>query len=263
MHPTINIAIKAARKAGDIILRYHNQIELLNIKNKAKNDFVSEIDKASETEIINEIHEAFPEHSILAEETGEITKDIKYQWIIDPLDGTNNYLHKYPHYAISIAMYERDKAKHCVIYDPFKEELFYASRGMGAYLNDNRIRVSNTKEMQNALIGTGFPFRNADFLTKYLEIFAEIHPKVTDIRRSGSAALDLAYIAAGRLDGFWEFGLNKWDIAAGILLIKEAGGFISDFSGKNNLFAENGIIAGNEDCFKELLTIIKAKDIQN
>ena len=134
---------------------------------------------------------------------------------------------------------------------------------MFAYLNDTRIRVSNTREIQNALIGTGFPVRNADFLTNYLEIFKKIHPQVTDIRRSGSAALDLAYIAAGRLDGFWEIGLNKWNIAAGILLIKEAGGFISDFSGKNNLFAENGIIAGNEDCFKQLLTIIKAHNIQN
>lgn len=257
MHPTVNIAIKAARAAGDVILRYHNQVELINIENKAANDFVSEVDKAAENAIINEIVTVFPEHSILAEESGEVIKNNTYQWIIDPLDGTNNYLHNYPHYAVSIALYKNKEPNHCVIYDPFKEELFYASKGAGAYLNDKRLRVSEKKDIQTALIGTGFPFRNPKNLDFYLKIFKKVHPKVTDIRRSGSAALDLAYIAAARLDGFWEMDLNKWDMAAGILLIQEAGGFISDFAGEKNYLTTGSVVAGNENCFKEILKIIK------
>lgn len=256
MHPTVNIATRAARKAGDIILRYHNQIDLLTIENKAANDFVSEVDQAAESAIIDEIKKAFPHHSILGEESGEISGDKEFKWIIDPLDGTTNYLHNFPHYAVSIALYEKNIASHAVVYDPFKEELFTASRGEGAYLNDQRIRMTSTQGLTGTLIGTGFPFKSPEHLDAYLDMFKAIHPKVSGIRRAGSAALDLAYLAAGRMDGFWEIGLNIWDIAAGSLLVKEAGGFIGDFSGRKNFLETGNVVAGNEAVFKELLKTI-------
>ena len=260
MHPTLNIAVKAARKAGDIILRYHNQIDLLTIQNKAANDFVSEVDKAAEDAIIDELKYAFPQHSILGEENGEIHGEIlgdkRFQWIIDPLDGTTNYLHGFPQYAVSIALYENNKPTHALVYDPFKEELFTASNGRGAYLNDQRIRVTNTQGFENTLIGTGFPFKAPQHLDAYLMMFKAIHPQVAGIRRAGSAALDLAYLAAGRLDGFWEIELNIWDIAAGALLLKEAGGFIGDFSGRDKYLQTGNVVAGNEQVFKAILKTI-------
>ena len=256
MHPTVNIAVRAARAAGDIILRYHNQIDLLTIENKAANDFVSEVDKAAESAIINEIKKAFPQHSILAEESGEILGDGENQWIIDPLDGTTNYLHGYPQYAISIALYENKIASHAVVYDPFKEELFYASKGEGTYLNDESLRVTKTYGLENALIGTGFPFKCPQHLDCYLDTFKAIHTQVAGIRRAGSAALDLAYVAAGRMDGFWEIGLNNWDIAAGALLVKEAGGFIGDFSGRDQYLETGNVVAGNGEAYKAILKTI-------
>jgi myo-inositol-1(or 4)-monophosphatase len=256
MHPTVNIAVRAARAAGDVILRYHNQIDLLTIENKAANDFVSEVDKAAESAIINEIKKVFPQHSILAEESGEIVGDSEYQWIIDPLDGTTNYLHSFPQYAVSIALYEKNVAAHAVVYDPFKEELFYASKGEGAYLNDERIRVTKTRGLENALVGTGFPFKHPQHLDCYLDTFKAIHPQVAGIRRAGSAALDLAYVAAGRLDGFWEIGLNNWDMAAGALLVKEAGGFIGDFSGRDQYLETGNVVAGNGEAYKAILKAI-------
>jgi myo-inositol-1(or 4)-monophosphatase len=256
MHPTVNIAIRAARAAGDVILRYHNQIDLLTIENKAANDFVSEVDKVAESAIIDEIKKAFPQHSILGEESGEILGDSENQWIIDPLDGTTNYLHSFPQYAISIALYENKVATHAVVYDPLKEELFYASKGEGAYLNEERIRATKTYGLENALVGTGFPFKHPQHLDCYLDTFKAIHPQVSGIRRAGSAALDLAYVAAGRLDGFWEIGLNKWDIAAGALLIKEAGGFIGDFSGRDQYLETGNVVAGNGEAFKTILKTI-------
>jgi myo-inositol-1(or 4)-monophosphatase len=256
MHPTVNIAVRAARAAGDIILRYHNQIDQLTIENKAANDFVSEVDKAAESAIIDEIKKAFPQHSILAEESGEILGDGENQWIIDPLDGTTNYLHSFPQYAVSIALYENNVATHAVVYDPFKEELFYASNGEGAYLNDERLRVTKTHGLENTLIGTGFPFKHPQHLDCYLDTFKAIHPQVSGIRRAGSAALDLAYVAAGRMDGFWEIGLNSWDIAAGALLVKEAGGFIGDFSGRDQYLETGNVVAGNGGAFKAILKTI-------
>lgn len=256
MHPTVNIATRAARKAGDIILRYHNQIDLLTIENKAINDFVSEVDQAAESAIIDEIKKSFPNHSIMAEESGEIVGDEDFRWIIDPLDGTTNYLHGFPQYAVSIALYEKNVASHAVVYDPFKEELFTASKGGGAFLNDQRIRVTDTHGLEDTLIGTGFPFKSPQHLDAYLDMFKAIHPKVSGIRRAGSAALDLAYLAAGRLDGFWEIGLNIWDIAAGSLLVKEAGGFIGDFSGREKFLDTGNVVAGNQSVYKELLKTI-------
>jgi|SRR6056300_555230 len=257
MHPTINIAIKAARKAGDIIIRYHNQIDNLNIENKATNDYVSEVDKLAESAIINEIKKAFPSHAILGEETGNIIGDDDYKWIIDPLDGTTNYLHGFPQYAISIALYEKKIPTHAVVYDPFKEELFSASKGEGAFLNSQRIRVSIALGFNNSLIGTGFPYTNFDHLNTYAEMFKSIAPKVAGIRRAGSAALDLAYVASGRLDGFWEIDLSIWDIAAGTLLITEAGGFIGDFTGSPKFLESGNVVAGNEKVYKEILKELK------
>ena len=256
MHPTVNIASRAARKAGDIILRYHNQIDRLTIENKAANDFVSEVDQLAENAIIDEIKKSFPEHSILGEESGEILGDSRYQWIIDPLDGTTNYLHGFPQYSVSIALYENNEAMHAVVYDPFKEELFYASKGEGAFLNDQRIRVTQTQGFDNTLIGTGFPFKAPEHLDAYLAMFKAIHPHVSGIRRAGSAALDLAYLAAGRMDGFWEIKLSPWDIAAGALLVKEAGGYIGDFSGRGQFLETGNVVAGNETVFKEILKTI-------
>jgi len=265
MHPTVNIAVRAARAAGDVIIRYHNQIDLLTVENKAANDFVSEVDTAAENAIINEIKKAFPQHSILAEESGEILGEGESQWIIDPLDGTTNYLHGFPQYAISIALYENKVATHAVVYDPFKEELFYASKGEGAYLNDERIRVTKSSGLENTLIGTGFPFRQPQHLDCYLDTFKAIHPQVSGIRRAGSAALDLAYVAAGRLDGFWEIGLSSWDMAAGALLVKEAGGFVGDFSGRSQFLETGNVVAGNSGTFKAILKTIHphlTKDLQ-
>ncbi|SMN10559.1 Inositol-1-monophosphatase [uncultured Candidatus Thioglobus sp.] len=256
MHPTLTIAVKAARKAGDIILRYHNQIDLLTIEHKAANDFVSEVDKAAEDAIIDELKYAFPQHSILGEENGEILGDENFQWIIDPLDGTTNYLHGFPQYSVSIALYEKGEATHAVVYDPFKEEMFTASKGQGAYLNDQRIRTTNTLGFDDTLIGTGFPFKAPQHLDAYLDMFKAIHPQVAGIRRAGSAALDLAYIAAGRMDGFWEVELQIWDIAAGALLVKEAGGFIGDFSGRDKFLETGNVVAGNEKVFKAILKTI-------
>jgi myo-inositol-1(or 4)-monophosphatase len=256
MHPIANIAVKAARQAGDIIIRHHNQIDQLTIESKGKNDFVSEVDKAAEVAIINEIKKAYPEHSILGEESGQILGDSRFQWIIDPLDGTTNYLHGFPQYAVSIAFFENNEPAHCVIYDPFKEEMFTASRGRGAYLNDQRIRVTQTLGLKNTLIGTGFPFKAPQHLEAYLAMFKALHPQVSGIRRAGSAALDLAYLAAGRLDGFWEIDLQIWDIAAGVLLVKEAGGFVGDFSGRDAYLTTGNVVAGNQKVFTALLKTI-------
>jgi myo-inositol-1(or 4)-monophosphatase len=257
MNPTLNIAVKAARKAGDIIIRYHNQIDLLTIENKAANDFVSEVDKAAEDAIIDELKYAFPDHSILGEENGEIVgKDKRFVWILDPLDGTTNYLHGFPQYAVSIALYENDEPTHAVVYDPFKEEMFTAAKGEGAYLNEQRIRITGADGFENTLIGTGFPFKEPQHLDAYLSMFKAIHPQVAGIRRAGSAALDLAYLAAGRLDGFWEIKLNIWDIAAGVLLVKEAGGYVGDFSGRDKYLETGNVVAGSEKVFKAILKTI-------
>ncbi len=256
MHPTLKIAIGAAKKAGQIILRYHNQINRLTIDNKAKHDFISEVDKMAEDVIISEIKKYFPKHSILAEESGETAGD-NNQWIIDPLDGTTNYLHNFPQYSVSIAMSTNNELQHGVVYDPFKSELFSTTAGSGVMLNNNKVRVSQNKDLNQSLIGTGFPFKQPQHLDCYLDTFRAIHPQVAGIRRAGSAALDLAYIASGRLDGFWEIGLNKWDIAAGVLLIQEAGGFISDFAGGKEFLETGNIVAGNTFIYPNILSAIQ------
>jgi myo-inositol-1(or 4)-monophosphatase len=254
----LNIAIRAAHHAGDFIVRKINKVPDLQVEVKALNDFVSEVDRQAEALIIEDLLKSYPQHGILAEESGVIEGKEEYRWIIDPLDGTTNYLHGFPHYAVSIACEYQGRLTHGVIYDPFKQELFAASRGDGATLNNRRIRVSNLKTAQGALLATGFPFKNPDQLDDFLKLFRAFFRKASDVRRAGSAALDLAYVAAGRLDGYWESGLNAWDIGAGALIVREAGGLVTDFSGDSG-FLENGeVVAANPKMIGDLLRTIES-----
>ncbi|MCW8906540.1 MAG: inositol monophosphatase [Sedimenticola sp.] len=243
MHPMMNIAIRAARSAGSILLRYYERTDTLNITQKGMNDFVSEVDRSSEKAIIDILHGAYPNHAILAEESGK-QEGNEYQWIIDPLDGTTNYLHGFPQFSISIALKHKGVLEQGLVYDPLRDEMFTASRGAGALLNDRRIRVSNRKSLDGALLGTGFPYKDQSNLDAYLNMFRALIKDTAGIRRPGSAALDLAYVAAGRLDGFWELGLAEWDFAAGALLVKEAGGTVSDIAGGRRFLDTGNIIAG-------------------
>ena len=256
MDPMLNIAVSAARRAGNIILRYIDRLDGLNVKEKGKNDFVSEVDHAAEAEIIQTIHRAHPDHAIIAEESGAAGHS-RFQWIIDPLDGTTNYLHGFPQFAVSIALRENDRLEQAVVYDPMREELFTASRGRGAYLNNRRIRVSGQTRLQHSLLGTGFPFRDHSELDHFLAIFSDLFVQTSGIRRAGAAALDLAYVAAGRLDGFWETGLAPWDMAAGALLIKEAGGMVSDYQGQPDFLANRNIVAGSPVIYSEVLRVLR------
>ncbi|HEY5790522.1 MAG TPA: inositol monophosphatase family protein [Gammaproteobacteria bacterium] len=242
-HPMLNIAIRAARSAGSIIVRHLDRVDALKIGTKQRNDFVSDVDRLAEQEIIKVIRKAYPSHGLLAEESGRQVGD-DYTWIIDPLDGTTNYLHGFPHFAVSIGLLRRGQLDQGVVYDPLRQELFTASRGAGATLNDRRIRVSRVNGLPGALLGTGFPFRTQQHLPAYLEMFKALFPDTAGIRRAGSAALDLAYVAAGRLDGFWEIGLSEWDIAAGALLVLEAGGMVSDFSGGPDYLQTGNVVCG-------------------
>ncbi len=256
MHPMLNIAVRAARKAGDIIARFSIKVDTLNISNKGENDFVSEVDHLAEEAIIQTIQKAYPEHSFLAEESGA-TSGNEYEWVIDPLDGTTNFLHNFPQYAVSIAMRHKGRLEIAVVYDPIKQEMFTAARGSGAHLNGKRIRVTKRANLKGALLGTGIPFRNMAILENYLHMLRALIPGSAGVRRAGSAALDLAYVAAGRLDGFWEYELNPWDIAAGILLIEEAGGLVSDFKGGFDYFQSGNVVAGNPKILKAIIQAIE------
>ena len=253
----LNIAIRAAHRAGDFIVRKINKVPDLKVEVKARNDFVSEVDRQAESLIIEELLKAYPGHGILAEESGVIEGEDEYRWIIDPLDGTTNFLHGFPHYAVSIACEHRGRLVHAVIYDPYKQELFAASRGDGATLNNRRIRVASLKTVQGALLATGFPFRNPDQLDEFIKTFSAFFSKATDVRRAGSAALDLAYVAAGRLDGYWEDGLGAWDIAAGALIVREAGGLVTDFNGDANSLENGQAVAGNPRIIGDLLRTLQ------
>jgi myo-inositol-1(or 4)-monophosphatase len=260
MHPIVNIAVRAARRAGNLIASTVDQVDRLSITEKASNDFVTEVDRQAETAIIGVIREAYPDHAILGEETGEQTGKrggTDYQWVIDPLDGTTNFLHGFPQFAVSIGVRLKGRIEHAVVYDPMRQELFTASRGAGAQLNDRRLRVTERKGLEGALLGTGFPFKQQQHLDAYLATFKALFSMTAGIRRPGSAALDLAYVAAGRLDGFWEIGLNPWDMAAGVLLIQEAGGLVSDFSGGNDYLETGNVVAGNPKVFKAMLQAIR------
>ena len=252
MHPMLNTAVKAARRAGTIINRASQNLDILTVTTKAANDYVSEVDRAAEDAIVRVLQEAYPSHAILAEESGASGKS-EFQWIIDPLDGTTNFLHGFPQYAVSIALTQKGVLSQAVIYDPVHNDLFTASRGRGAYLNDKRLRISKRINLQKSLIGTGFPFREFSQIDAYLAMFRDLTQKTAGLRRAGSAALDLAYVAAGRLDGFWEFGLSPWDMAAGSLLITEAGGLVGDLEGNGGFLESGNIVAGNPKIFSQLI----------
>ncbi len=255
MHPMLNIAIKAARRAGGIINRASRNLDVIAVKEKAANDFVSDVDREAEQAIIRTLREAYPAHAILAEESGA-SGTSEYQWIIDPLDGTTNFLHGFPQYAVSIALLHKGVINQAVIYDPGRNDLFTATKGRGAYLNETRLRVSKRPHLQPCLIGTGFPYRQLEHLEAYLGMMRDIIKHTAGVRRPGSAALDLAYVAAGRLDGFWELGLSKWDIAAGALLITEAGGLVGDLQGNDRYLESGNIVAGNPKVFAQLLPLL-------
>ncbi|MBY0484138.1 inositol monophosphatase family protein [Nitrosomonas sp.] len=258
MHPMLTIAVKAARRAGSIINQASQNLDLLNVSKKSHSDYVSEVDGAAEDAVIKVLLAAYPDHAILAEESGHRgdEKNSEYQWIIDPLDGTTNFLHGFPKYSVSIAVKHKGVLSHAVVYDPTNNELFTASRGGGAFLNDRRIRVSKRTRLEDCLIGTGIPFRDLTHLDAYIAMLKDIIPRTAGIRRPGSAALDLAYVANGRYDGFWEIGLAPWDMAAGCLLITEAGGLVGDLEGNETQLESGQIIAGNPKIFGQLLQVI-------
>jgi myo-inositol-1(or 4)-monophosphatase len=258
MHPMLNIAVKAARRAGSIINRAALEGGALEVKAKNKNDFVTQVDKAAEQAIIGVIHTAYPDHSILAEESGDTPgARAEYRWVIDPLDGTTNYIHGFPQYCVSVALEHRGVPTHGVVYDPGKNELFTASRGRGAFLDDRRMRVSKCTRLQDALVGTGFPYKEVSRLDLYMRQLRTMMTSSAGVRRAGAAALDLAYVAAGRLDAFWEMGLSRWDMAAGALLIQEAGGMVADLQGGADFLDRGEIAAATPKVLPELLAALR------
>jgi len=259
MHPMLNTAVKAARKAGAIINRASLDLDLVRVSSKGRSDFVTEVDRAAEQAIIAVLKTAYPNHSFLAEESGASgpQAEADYLWIIDPLDGTTNFIHGFPQFAVSIGLKHRGQIAQAVIYDPTRDELFTATRGRGAFMNDRRLRVSKRDQLQDCLIGTGFPFRQIDRLDEYLRVFTRVTRTTAGVRRPGAAALDLAYVAAGRLDGFWEFGLSPWDIAAGSLLIIEAGGLIGDLHGEADYLGTGNVIGASPKIYPQLLALMR------
>lgn len=265
MHPLLNTAIKAARKAGAIINRASMDVDLLQVNTKGHADFVTEVDRAAEQAIIEIISHAYPDHGFLAEESGARQPQSgksDHTWIIDPLDGTTNFIHGFPQYAVSIGCMHGGQITQAVIYDPSRNDLYTATRGRGAFLNDRRIRVSKRGQMAESLIGTGFPFRDLEFLDRYLAIFRRVTAATAGIRRPGSAALDLACVAAGRYDGFWEFGLSPWDIAAGTLLVIEAGGLVTDDQGGAGYLDSGNVVCGNPRIAPQLLQLVRGNEMK-
>jgi len=257
--PEINIAEKAAFKAGGILLRLQKQVHTLHVVKKRENDFASIADHNAEQAIIETISKAYPDHAILGEEGGLIgNQKADHVWIIDPLDGTSNFLHGIPHYCVSIALEVKGVIEHGLIHDPVRDETFYASKGHGAYLNDARLRIDSKATLNDAIIATGFPFRKREVFNRYMLQFKSIFKSVGDIRRAGSAALDLAYVASGRVDGFWEMGLESWDMAAGALIVSEAGGECKDFKMGKDYLSSGNIIAGNLKIIAALQNKIKS-----
>lgn len=260
MHPMLNTAIKAARRGATIINRASFDLDHIETTKKQHNDFVTEVDKAAEAAIIEVLISAYPSHAVLAEESGasaNLTPTSEYVWIIDPLDGTTNFLHGFPQYCVSIALQHNGALTQAVIYDPTRNELFAATKGAGAFLNDKRIRVAKRDKLADSLIATGFPFRNATDIEQYIPMFKALSGKCQGLRRPGSAALDLAYVAAGRLDGFFEKGLRPWDIAAGALIVTEAGGITGTFSGESDYLHKGDIISATPKVFAQMLNILK------
>ena len=262
MQPMLNIALRAARAAGELIVRSMDRLDSLSVNEKDSKDYVTQVDRAAEKAIVNTLLKAYPDHGILGEEGSSVAgqgEGADYQWVIDPLDGTTNYIHGIPHFAVSIACKYRGRVEHAVIYDPLLDEEFLASRGRGATLNGRRLRVARRNNLTHAVLATGFPFRDGqmEHVDNYLQMFRTLAEQSAGIRRAGAASLDLAYVAAGRYDGFWEYGLSEWDMAAGALLIQEAGGLISDFSGGHQFLEKGHVVAGSPKCFKAILTSIQ------
>ena len=258
LHPMLNVAVKAARAAGSLINRASMDLDLLKINTKSPNDFVTEVDQKAEEIIIETLLSAYPGHGILAEESGRThgAPHSEYVWIIDPLDGTTNFIHGFPYYAVSIALAYRDQIQQAVVYDPTRNDLFYASKGRGAFLNDKRIRVSRRTRMSDSLISTGFPFRKGDNFKRYMKMFEDVMVSCAGVRRPGAAALDLCYVAAGHCDAFFETGLNPWDIAAGSLIITEAGGLIGNFTGEADFMYQREVLAGNPKVYAQMVGVL-------
>jgi myo-inositol-1(or 4)-monophosphatase len=258
MHPTLSIAVKAARRAGTVINRGARDLDLLTVTSKGPKDFVSEVDREAERQVVETLLAAYPDHAILAEEgtAKGANADAENVWIIDPLDGTTNFLHGFPQYCVSIALAQRGQVTQAVIYDPCRNDLFTATRGRGAFLNDRRIRVSRRTHLRDCLVGTGFPFRDGSYLDTYLKMMKTMIESTAGLRRPGAAALDLAYVAAGFYDGFWEVGLNAWDVAAGSLLVQESGGLIGDLAGEGDFLHGGQVIAANPKVFAQMVTAL-------
>lgn len=254
----LNIAIKAARTAGGIINRASMDLDRVKVNTKSPNDFVTEVDQAAEAAIIETLLGAYPGHGILAEESGREhgAKDSDFVWIIDPLDGTTNFIHGFPAYAVSIGLSVKGQIQQAVVYDPTRNDLFYASKGRGAFLNDKRLRVSKRNRLADSLIGTGFPFRKGDNFKRYLQMFEAVMQSCAGLRRPGAAALDLCYVAAGYYDGFFETGLSPWDIAAGSLMVTEAGGLIGNFTGDADFLFQREVVAGNPKIYGQLVQML-------
>ncbi len=255
MHPMLNIATRAARRAGTIIARAQQRLSDVKVERKGHQDYVSQVDRDAEAAIIETLHTAYTDQAIKAEESGE-QGDSDHVWVIDPLDGTLNFLHGYPQFAVSIALRVKGRVEQGVIYDPMRDELFTATRGSGAVLNGQRIRVARNYHLEDALLSTGFPVRSSEQLATYLPSFGALLARSADVRRAGAAALDLAYVACGRLDGFWEFGLKEWDIAAGALLVQESGGLIGDPQGGERHLESGDVVAANPKIFRQVLEVL-------
>jgi myo-inositol-1(or 4)-monophosphatase len=259
LHPMLNVAIKAARAAGAIINRAAMDVETVRVNVKQTNDFVTEVDQAAEQIIIDTLLGAYPDHAILAEESGERVGrhgGADHQWIIDPLDGTTNFIHGFPVYCVSIALAVNGRLEQAVVYDPTRNDLFHATRGRGAYLNNRRIRVAKRTMLKDTLLSTGFPFRPGDAMKPYLAALGDVMPRCAAVRRPGSAALDLAYVAAGFSDGFFEVGLSPWDMAAGALLVTEAGGLVGNWTGEPDFLNQRECLAGNPRIYGQLVNIL-------
>lgn len=259
MHPMLNTAVKAARRGAAIINRASFDVGMLKVTQKQRNDFVTEVDQAAETAIIDVLKTAYPDHAFLGEESGasaNLQTGSEHVWIIDPLDGTTNFIHGFPQYCVSIALQVRGQITQAVVYDPTRNDLFTATKGAGAFLNEKRIRVARRDKLAEALVGTGFPFRGTENMDEYIAMFRVMTEQTAGLRRAGAAALDLAYVAAGRLDGFFEKGLKPWDIAAGALLITEAGGIVGTFGGESDYLYQGDVIAGSPKVFAQMHALL-------
>lgn len=258
MHPMLNIAIRAARKAGNLIAKNYETPDNVEASQKGTNDFVTNVDKDAERLIIEVIRKSYPEHSIITEEAGELAgRDQDVQWVIDPLDGTSNFIKRLPHFSVSIAVRIKGRTEVAVVYDPMRNELFTATRGQGAQLNGYRLRGSNARDLDGTILATGFPFKAKQHATSYINVVSQLFTQCADFRRTGSAALDLAYVAAGRVDGYFEIGLKPWDFAAGELLVREAGGLVCDFTGGHNYMLTGNLVAGNPRVVKAMLATMR------